>query len=363
MLESEKIINLNEHSESGEPLFFGNENPVFDNVNQRYPVFYSIYEALKEIDWGPRDIILAKGSSRIELAEGDPNKSDLMIKSLTWQLMGDSIIKESDYSLQKPFISNTQYEQLLAYILYNENNHAETYSEIIKQCMPDPNSIYDELINNNHYAEKSKAIIEALEQFKIASANKSMGRYFSVESYYKPSLLDGLVANYCLEAISFMASFAVTFSLGETGYCYDICRLVQKIYIDEIYHVKTREETFKILRADPEFKDFIKKRLDHLDLFIKEVQNSEHEWCDYIFSEGRNILGLNSNILKKYVDHRVSMVRYALGIDDKVMENPLQYMERWADINRIQITPQESELTAYPMNVIVDDLSDDEIVI
>ena len=46
---------------------------------------------------------------------------------------------------------------------------------------------------------------------------------------------------------------------------------------------------------------------------IAEVRNQEHQWSEYLFSEGRSIVGLNPTLLNEWVDYNTKLCMMVLG--------------------------------------------------
>lgn len=355
------LYNFN-YDERGNTLFFGADAGTFDSVNRRYPILFDIYKELKSRDWSENDIPL--DNSYRDLQTAPKAKYELMTKTLTWQLEGDSLISRADAVLFAPFVTNSEYSQLLAYIMSNECLHSLTYSEIIKQCYDTPTDIFKEIENNQQIRDRSSMIIDTMDSFTRIGAMHRLNPYYDTE-IIEDGIYRAAVAVYCLERISFLASFAITFALGENQFCMEIARLVQKIYIDESFHIKGRESVLNILYdlEGERWKKVFKRNRDWTIKFVQTVSDQEKYWSEYAFEDNRQIVGLNTQVLKEYVDYNTQNAYEILRIPslDKTKQNPIPYMEDWLDIDNIQLANQETQNTNYLLNSQVDDAGDSEI--
>ncbi|AXN57799.1 ribonucleotide reductase of class Ia (aerobic), beta subunit [Acinetobacter phage ABPH49] len=97
--------------------------------------------------------------------------------------------------------------------------------------------------------------------------------------------------------------------------------------------------------------------------FVNAVTKSELDWNEYLFSEGRQIVGLNRQLLDEWVLLNAGVVYKFLGVENphKIIDvSPITWMGDWLDISKFQFAAQEGDITDYPMNVVSNDVSDDE---
>ena len=99
---------------------------------------------------------------------------------------------------------------------------------------------------------------------------------------------------------------------------------------------------------------------------IAEVRNQEHQWSEYLFSEGRSIVGLNPTLLNEWVDYNTQAVYDGLGLSseipfERVQQNPLKWMDNWIEIDKFQNAQQESDGNNYALNVVKDDVTNEEL--
>lgn len=334
------------------PLFGGEEPSLYDSVNMPYPKFKDLMEQLKELDWSPQDVDLSE--SRMDLINMTKEMRELSLLNLAYQWSIDSIAT-SIPSLLSPFITNTEYGHVILRIGENECNHADTYSDIVRQCVPDPQEVFSMVFENDKVLDRSEVINKTLSELKQAGAEYTLGLKTFEES--KPYILKGLVAIYALERISFMSSFACTFALAEQGYLVGVSRLVQKILIDEMIHFETQRYALQdILLKDSKWKLVYEEHKESISDIVYGVIEQEMSWNSYLFNEGRVIVGLNENILNEWTLYCGQEVVTNLGIPHKenlIKECPLPWFEQdWMDLNSQQNANMESDATNYMVSAV-----------
>ena len=89
---------------------------------------------------------------------------------------------------------------------------------------------------------------------------------------------------------------------------------------------------------------------------ISEVIESELEWIKFLFSEGRELVGMNAEKLSAWTLFCAKDVYETLGIATEryqfPLNNPLKFMEKWLNISKTQASPQEQDIAAYKVGVM-----------
>lgn len=353
-------LNNNQRKDGKYPLFLGQEMGLYDSVHVTYPELFKIYKSLKAKDWSEDEVDLTK--SRMDFETCSKSQYDVMIKTIAWQWELDSVASRAIAPLLAPFVTNSEYWAGVSYISQNEVLHALTYSEIARQCIRNTEELFKEIENNTNITDRGTYLVKVFDELEVAGAKYKLGQLSKEEA--KVILVKAVFALYCLEQIAFMASFACTFALAEQEVFLGIAKLVQKIMIDENDHTLYGKETIRIVGTYPEWQDTIKElSKEWLPDFFKECVAREEAWADYIFSEGRTVLGLTPELLKEWVHYKATPVAELLDIpfDNKTKNNPLPWMDSWMDIDGIQSPNQEVENTNYLMNSITNDIGSDEL--
>ena len=352
------VLNLGNNGwKTGEyPLFLGEDLGLHDTMNRPYPELFKLFKLMKSLDWAEDEIKLHQ--DRLDFESVDKSTYDVMIKTLSWQFEADSLASRSIISLFAPFISNSDLSQLMLRWSDNEALHATTYSEIVRQCIKNPDDVFNEILGNKDVTERSGKIAEAFSTLKTLGAKYTLDKDSISEGEVRETLLKTLVCLYCLEQMEFMASFACTFALAEREVFLGVASLVQKIMIDETIHTKMDEAILDILLKDSKWKVVFENIKPELQEIVDSIYRQELSWSEYIFSEGRNIVGLNTPLLKEWVQYKTQVVYDKLGLSkpfDTVDSNPLPWMDNWLSIDSYQTANQETDNNNYRLNSIVDD--------
>lgn len=345
------------------PLFLGDSMALIDSIATNYPKIFDLYKLQKSIDWNEDEVNLLQ--SRQDLMTTTKNNYDVMVKTLAFQWELDSTASQAIAPLFAPFVSNSELWMAYCKLTEIECLHSLTYSEIIRQCITDPQEVYKEVMHSEEVLNRSVAVIEAFNELAVYGAKYKLGQVDRNDRGMHYSILKALIALLCLEGIEFMASFACTFALAEQNIFIGIAKLVQKIMLDENLHVMVGKEVIGILihNEDNIWKELFEENKEELTNMVVEVINQELSWNEYIFSEGRSIVGLNKILLDEWVLWKSQEIMDFLGMDnpfDRIKTNPLRWMDNWEDLNKKQNANQESDNTNYRLNAVKDDSEDME---
>ena len=176
------------------PLFLGQAPALYDSVNVTYPKLFDLYKLQKSIDWAETEVSLAQ--SRNDMANSQGDARELMIENICYQWEADSIAARSIAVCFGPFITNSEYWAALLKISEIEVTHSLTYSEIVRQCIPDPTEIFERILKNEFLDDRMKTIGKIFHELKIAGAKYTLGLISDEEAY--PIVMNGLVALFCL---------------------------------------------------------------------------------------------------------------------------------------------------------------------
>lgn len=335
-------------------LFLGEQMGFVDSINKHYPKLFSLYKKLKSQDWDEIEIPFTSCNSEFKTCP--KNVYDMMKITLAWQWEADSIAARSLYSIGAPFISSTELNLLWQRISDNENLHALTYSEIVRNSFDNLNEIITEMQAMEKAVERSVIVSKILNDTYILSHKLALGEVDRNSQETYETIFMFIVAMYCLERIQFMDSFAVTFAIADSGLFVPIGKAVQKICADEFdIHVKAHKVTLDYeLQTERGLMAFnnLKPKIQEL---IDSVVEQEMEWNRYLFSEGRELIGMDLDLLNTYLMFNAKDVYQFFGMQGKYPfpdKNPLSWIEEWINIDMIQGSPQEEKTTAYLMGGI-----------
>lgn len=340
------------HKSKSYPLFFGQDLGLFDTVNVSYPELEELYQQQLVQIWNEFEIDLSQ--DKMDMVDLPAGVVDLMVKTISWQHLADSIACKSIAALLVPFCTNSELEGLLTIQTFFEIVHSRTYSHIVKQTFIDPNDMLERTYNDMNVLMRSNVVAKTFEE--LESLSKDAPLYDK-----KCALFKVLCALYALEGISFMSSFAVTFAISETDVFQGIASLVSLICRDEVLHTRMDATIIDILLRDDDWCNILEDCRSDIKEIFDEIVNQELAWADHLFSEGRQLVGLNASLLKDYTQYMAAPIYNHLGIKytfDKVEKTPLPYMSKYIDPSKMQSAAQEIQLTSYQVGATIDDTKD-----
>lgn len=357
------ILNLdnNNWQTANYPLILGDRLGLHDSINVKHPRLFELYKRQKSIDWTEDEVAL--GESRMDMEKAPKSIVGLMNTNISYQWEFDSAASRSFATLLAPFITNSEFWLAQAKNQEIEGLHALTYSEIVRQCIPDVNTIFRSIVENEKITGRSKVVFNVMEDLAFAGAQYNLGLIKADQALFN-RVFKGLIAMYLAERLQFMSSFATTFITAEQGYFVGICKLIQKIAIDELTcHAEVLEYVIRNLIAnDPRAQIALTDCWTEINDIFNAVKFTEYDWSKYIFTEGRKAVGLTTDLLIDWVDFNAQFAGLPMQITSRVTHsNPLKYMDNWLDIDGVQNANQEGDNTNYIKVHAVDDLGDDEI--
>lgn len=350
-------VNNENNNNKHYPLFLGEELGLMDNIHVSYPEVARLRDKMVTDNWKWDEISLSKDAKDIQ----NPSlkaSTDVMIKNLAFQYLADSVA-ECSINILEMFCSNTELEGLIKIWSWNEYVHAMTYAEIVKTAFVDSNQLLEEI-------KTTQPAIQRLEVLgEIFDDTRKMGyRYQSGEEIpqkeLRKQLFRFMAALTTLEAVSFATSFAATFAVGRSTKAYDgIIKNVQLIARDELEtHVKCDLEIFRILRKEEGWEEEYQEVKPEIQMLFDKVLDNEKFWAEYLFSEGRQIVGLNERNIFEYAKYLAAPVMQVLDLDinfEYPKENTLPWMSDYLDLDNIAVAAQEGQLVNYKVNVMHDD--------
>ena len=335
-------------------LLLGERPGLFDTVNRHYPAIWALYKAQKSLDWDENEFDYS--SCNADFKSCSRATYDMMIKTLAWQWEADSVASRAIAPVLAPFITSSELWAAWQRVSDNEVVHAATYSEIVRNSFDDPSVILDEILRVQQAHDRLSEVARAFAAGFDASHRYALGQLPNDQDTYNAVFMT-VVALLCLERIQFMASFAVTFAICDSGLFQPIGKAIQKIAQDELeIHVELdRAVLLHELGTERGQAAFAQYR-GRIQAMIEEVVDSELRWIEYLFSEGRELVGMNAERLSAWTLYCAKDVYQLFGLttDRYVLPaaNPLKFMEKWLNISKTQASPQEQDIAAYKVGVM-----------
>jgi len=337
------------------PLFFGEDPGLFDTVNKHYPKIWSLYKEMKSLDWSEDEFDYTQ--CNLDFKNCPKPVYDMMIRTLAWQWEADSVASRNIAPILAPFITDSSLWAAWQRISDNEVVHAATYSEIVRMSFDNPEDVLANILEVKESLVRLTVIKEVFDAVFISSHKYALGMITSDEAY--DDMFMTVVALFMLERIQFMASFAITFTICSTGLFQSIGKAVQKIAQDELeVHVELDKEVLRIELSTPRGKAAYERLKPKIQVMFDEMIITEINWTDYMFSEGRELVGTNSSQVKAWMMFNAAPVYKFLDLEGDYKfprHNPMAHLEDWINIGKTQAAPQEENNNAYKVGVIVRD--------
>ncbi len=335
-------------------LLLGQRPGLFDTVNRHYPDIWKLYKAQKSLDWDENEFDYS--SCNADFKSCSRATFDMMIKTLAWQWEADSVASRAIAPVLAPFITSSELWAAWQRISDNEVVHAATYSEIVRNSFDDPGVILDEILRVQQAHERLQEVASVFAEGYEASHRYAIGQLPNDQSTYNTVFMT-IVALLCMERIQFMASFAVTFAICDTGLFQPIGKAIQKIAQDELeIHVELDRAVLRHELSTERGQNAFVQCRGRIEKMIEEVIDSELRWIDYLFSDGRELVGMNADRLSAWTLYCAKDVYQTLGLSTGRFtlpaHNPLKFMEKWLNISRTQASPQEQDIAAYKVGVM-----------
>ncbi len=352
-----KVFNVNKKASQygSNTLFMGFDPGLFDTVNKPFPKIWSIYKQMKSLDWSEDEFDYSQ--CNLDFKNCQKSVYDMMIRTLAWQWEADSVASRNIAPVLAPFITDSSLWAAWQRISDNEVVHASTYSEIVRMSFDNPEEVLGNILEVKESLSRLTAIKTVFDNVYRDSHKYALGQITPDEAY--DSLFMAIVGLFMLERIQFMASFAITFTICSTGLFQSIGKAVQKIAQDELeVHVELDKEVLRVELQTPRGKAAYERLKPKIQELFDEVISSELEWTDYLFSDGRELVGTNSSIVKSWVLFNAAPVHKFLDLSGDYKfprHNPMPHIEDWINIGKSQAAPQEQDNNQYKVGVIVRD--------
>lgn len=341
------------HLTKNYPIFFGDSLGLLDTVNVTNKRIEALKEQQRSNAWYPTEVSMTQ--DRQDMINVNRDTADLMVLTISWQHLTDSITGRSIGAMLLPHVTNPEAEVMISEWSNIEFVHGEAYSHIVKQTMSDPDQSLLDTYRDLKILARSKNIIKVFDDLYTMPLDLPLREK-------KKIMAKALCVINVMELCSFMASFCVTFAIAETGVFQGIAETVSLIAKDELLHGHMSYELIKATRDVDGWEDIYEEIKPEVQEIIKSIVQGELDWNAYLFSEGRKVVGLTEDLLDDTVLYFANTVYKILKLDNpfKVVENnPSKFMEHYLDRSLLQFAPQEIQHGSYRQGAVVDDLGGD----
>ena len=361
---SVNIFNTNKTDYNTPSLFMGQPLGLFDSINKPYPKIFDLYKKMKSLDWSETDFPFT--SCNVEFKTCSKSTYDIMLRTLAWQWEADSIASRTISVVTAPFVTNNELQAAWQEVAKSETVHALTYSEIVRSSFDNPEEVFKEILAIKEAFNRTQVVTTVIDKAYITGHKLALGLVERNQQTYNDIFMF-TVAMFALERVQFMPSFTVTFAIGETGAFMPIAQAVQRVCQDEYEVQSVLDKTILEYEMQNEYglMAFNQCR-EQIQELIDDVVETEFAWIDYLFSEGRQLTGMNPEKLKNVVLFFAKDMYNFFGMKSKYelpTTNPVRFLEHWIDISKIQGSPQEQKEGAYLVGAVINDASEEEIAI
>lgn len=340
-----------------EAIFFGKHNGLHDTISVPHLRLEELYLQQMATDWAHNEFDYSK--DREQLRTCPKGVRDLMLYNILFQWHLDSVAADNLFPLFAPFLTNSEANALFCFNDKMEYTHSKTYSEIIRQCMPDKTELDAFLSDIKQVRKRLSPVFKNLKTLKELGHKYQLGMVSKEECY--PYLIKGLVTWWCMERIQFMASFPMTFSIVEKGWFQNMGNAVQKIMLDEYnIHAETMKYCLSYELSTKNGKKVWEEAKAECRKIVDSFVQAEKEWVDFALSDGRGVAGLSTELMYRDIEYNAAEVYEVLfGIKPSITERPLKLMEVWLSLDKTQAAGQEIASVNYLLGSVHDDTDGD----
>lgn len=345
-----------------EPMFFGKGKNTqrFDVLKYKY--FDKNNDNQLARFWRPEEISLSKDHK--DFSQSDDHIKFIFTKSIQRVIFLDSLQGRSPFSTFGQITTLPELENvILTWNFFEGSIHSRSYSYLLRTLYNNPSKIFDETFEDKLLMKQSKKIAEHYNKLYNLiieyQYNESKGINNSDEFMLKlkKQLILALINVNILEGVRFYPAFVCIWAMTEgLNILSGSSKILKLICRDENQHLALVQKIINILKKEKSegFVSFFDELEEQIIIMFKEALEQEYEWSDYIFSKG-SFIGLNSEILKKYMEYNTSNRLRSIGYKGFVpasTKNPIPWITSWSTESSTEGTPQEAELTDYVLGSI-----------
>lgn len=345
-------------------MFLDPEGPVtvqrFEEV--KYQKLQNFETLARGFFWVPEEISLTK--DKIDHKESSEAIKHIFTSNLLRQTALDSIQGRAPSQIFGPVCSIPELEALtLTWGFFETSIHSKSYSHIIRNVYGVPKDEFNKIHETDEIIKMAANIGRYYERLHLLNCRKELGEKIDVYEH-KRAIWLALHASYALEALRFMVSFATSLAMVENKIYIGNGNIISLILQDEILHADwTAWIINNVTKEDPDFQKLEQDCVEEVYNLYLEVINEEKSWADYLFKKGV-VIGLNSQILKDFVDYTAFIRLKEIGIkyaEEHPKASPIPWFNKHVNLNKKQAALQETESTSYVIGVMSDKVNFEEL--
>jgi len=344
-----------------EPMFFGQNVNVARYDQQRYPQFEKLIEKQLSFFWRPEEVDLSM--DRKDFLSMPAHEQHIFLSNLKYQILLDSVQGRSPNIALLPVVSLPELETWIETWSFSETVHSRSYTHIVRNVLDHPDQVFNDIVENEEIIRRAEAVTAHYDTF-ITMVQEYQLKGKPADRNLRRALMTLMASVFILEGLRFYVSFACSFSFAERAVMEGNAKIIKLIARDESLHKQGNQFMFQFWRSgrdDPEMKSVYEelKADGTFDRLFDDAVKEETEWADYLFKDG-SMIGLSAPILKSYVAHIADNCRRQLGLERRYNgeHNPLPWMGAWLYSDKVQVAPQETEISSYLTGAVENDLSE-----
>ena len=355
-----------------EPMFFGQNVNISRYDQQKFNNFERLIEKQLSFFWRPEEVDVSK--DRADWQSLTASEKHIFISNLKYQTLLDSMAARSVNMMLLPLVSLPELETWVETWAFSETIHSRSYTHILRNLFTNPSEVFDDIVVNPAILNRASSIAKYFDDvIVLTQLYQSQGEgVYQVEGKsvevnlrkLKEKLYLAICSVNALEAIRFYVSFACSFAFAERELLEGNAKIIKLIARDEALHL-TGTQTILNLWAnnkdDPEMEEICRVMKDQGRQVFLDVVEQEKEWAEYLFKDG-SIIGLNTEILKQYIEYISNQRMTAIGLDAPfaIKTNPLPWINAYLSSDNVQVAPQESEISSYLVGQVDSSVSSDD---
>ena len=360
-------FNQNNFNALHEPMFFGENVNVSRYDQQKHKVFENLIEKQLSFFWRPEEVDLS--NDRKDFQALPEHEKHIFLSNLKYQTLLDSIQGRSPNVAFLPIVSIPELETWIETWSFSETIHSRSYTHIIRNILPDPSIVFDDIVVNNDIIKRAASVSQYYDDLIRMNCYYNLlgegthevnGRQVRVSLREMKRLLYLTVASVnVLEAVRFCS-----FAFAERALMEGNAKVIKLIARDEALHLMGTQEMLKLMmegKDDPEMAQIAKECEGQVYQIFITAAEQEKEWASYLFKDG-SMIGLNAEILSQYVEYITNTRMRAVGFKNvfPTVTNPLPWMNAWLVSDSVQVAPQEAEISSYLVGAIDNEVSDED---
>ena len=203
-------------------MFFGQPVNVARYDQQKYAIFEKLIEKQLSFFWRPEEVDISQ--DRLDYQGLPEHEKHIFISNLKYQTLLDSIQGRSPNVAFLPLVSLPELETWIETWAFSETIHSRSYTHIIRNIVPDPSVIFDDIVSNENIRLRAADIASYYDDLigpSMLYAQLGVGEHvingkthrISEYELKKKTYLCLMSVN-ILEAIRFYVSFACSFAFA-----------------------------------------------------------------------------------------------------------------------------------------------------